>query len=219
MSDVYLKTYLERLKKVYDNRRIEFAEICEKLDDLDYLYQRDTSNGTLSAQGLQFRREKYQADKKRLQGELQAVSERAGKEFAEIRSQVDSVFGRSFRADPESFDLAAAEMLKSGIMTDEEMLSLGEKYAKQGNCAMRRLTGKYLAERAAEKDNREMQAAAAGLLMESKEYLEAADSLILLYEQAMRPNETVLSENIAKQLVEQKTAEIISQYGDISLYD
>ena len=99
----------------------------------------------------------------------------ASKDFENILAEADDVFGRYNRATGDKLDLATVELLKSGILSDNEIKALAKDF--EGNVAMLRIIGKYADERAS-KDNIEMIALAHSLKNAEIPYREPLERLV-----------------------------------------
>ena len=95
--------------------------------------------------------------------------------FENILAEADDVFGRYNRATGDKLDLATVELLKSGILSDNEIKALADDF--KGNVAMLRIIGKYADERAS-KDNIEMIALAHSLKNAEIPYREPMERLV-----------------------------------------
>ena len=107
----------------------------------------------------------------------------ANTDFENILAEADNVFGRYNRATGDKLDLATVELLKSGILSDNEIKALAKDF--EGNVAMLRIIGKYADERAS-KDNIEMIALAHSLKNAEIPYREPLERLVFWSENGLK---------------------------------
>lgn len=70
------------------------------------------------------------------------------KDLATIRGELAQAVENEFSADPAKLDMATLELLKSGIMSDNEIVRLARSAMNENNATMARIIGKYAKERA-----------------------------------------------------------------------
>lgn len=69
-------------------------------------------------------------------------------ELQSIRGELAQAVENEFSADPTKLDMATLELLKSGIMSEDEIVRLAHSAMNENNATMARLIGKYAKERA-----------------------------------------------------------------------
>lgn len=65
------------------------------------------------------------------------------KQLAELKSELSTAVDRAYAVKPDSVDMATIELLKSGIMTSKDYISLVESAIDAKNYTMARMIGKY----------------------------------------------------------------------------
>ncbi len=214
MATRYLKTDLERIRSIYNDARIKYTDLQDKLDELKKKLTDSKRDVHLTVQGKEAARVKYSEEINKARAELDALIRKTSQSFSEARSDVDRFFGDLYRATPDKLDTNALELLKSDILTDTELSSMAERYAD--NATMRRMIGKYAQERSdKDKSNVSMRHLAQALNRKELPHLEAADSLIFWSEKGLR-DDRALSDGIARKYDEQADR-IIAEYGNISV--
>ena len=73
---------------------------------------------------------------------------KARTKIAEIRREYAQEVARQFAVDPSKLDMAALELLKSGIMKPVEFSSMMQEAQRSGNTTMTRMIARYAAEAA-----------------------------------------------------------------------
>ena len=151
-------------------------------------------------------RAKHEAEQSEIRNALEELRSTANKDFENILAEADDVFGRYNRATGDKLDLATVELLKSGILSDNEIKALADDF--KGNVAMLRIIGKYAEERAS-KDNMEMTVLSHNLKNAEIPYREPLDRLVFWSENGLK-DDTIKAmahnnhyENTYNELVEQ----------------
>ena len=148
----YAKEFLEKINAKYKAHRAEY----ERLNELSKIkadeWKKEVYRGWTNQQMQKEARAKYDAEQSEIRKAIENLRAAANRDFENIIADADNVFGRYNRATGDKLDLATVELLKSGILSDDEIRALAEDFA--GNVAMLRIIGKYADER--RKDNPEM---------------------------------------------------------------
>ena len=148
----YAKEFLEKINAKYKAHRAEY----ERLNELSKIkadeWKKEVNRGWTNQQMQKEARAKYDAEQSEIRKAIENLRAAANRDFENIIADADNVFGRYNRATGDKLDLATVELLKSGILSDDEIRALAEDFA--GNVAMLRIIGKYADER--RKDNPEM---------------------------------------------------------------
>ena len=148
----YAKEFLEKINAKYKAHRAEY----ERLNELSKIkadeWKKEVNRGWTNQQMQKEARAKYAAEQSEIRKAIENLRAAANRDFENIIADADNVFGRYNRATGDKLDLATVELLKSGILSDDEIRALAEDFA--GNVAMLRIIGKYADER--RKDNPEM---------------------------------------------------------------
>lgn len=209
----YLRYYLEEIREIYNEARGEYVKIIGRRDADEHQYKRLLENKELNAKGV----ERVEAALKEIavkyDREYEELMQKTEAAFGRIRNAVDVTFRDLYRINPDKIDTNALELLKSGIMTNNEMAEFARGFGN--NPTMRRMIGKYISERV-EKDpaNDELRMLLAKCSMvDGSPHLDAVDALIGWSRSGLRADR-MLADRIAE-VYDQETAEIFLKYGDI----
>ena len=147
MAQYKLTTYIERLESLYKKAREDYNKAIKSLNELEDSHRKKISSGELNAIGVQKEGELYNTKKREYLDSIAAARDTFTTSAAEIRQAVDTLFSNLYRVDPASIDLKAVEILKSGMLTQTELLEMATKYKEQGNLAMYRYCGTFADEK------------------------------------------------------------------------
>ena len=139
-----LTSYINKIEALYSKAREDFNKATAELDKLEQSHRTKISSGELNAVGQQRENERYTARKKELLQTITAARDTFNTGAAEVRDSVDTLFRGLYRTDPESMDLKAVEMIKSGMLTEKELIEMALSYKESGNLAMYRYCGTQL---------------------------------------------------------------------------
>ena len=170
-----VKEFLDKINDKYKAHRAEYERLNELFNRNAEEWKKVVARGWNSPKMQQEARDKNEAKKKEIKNALDELRTTASKDFENILAEADDVFGRYNRATGDKLDLATVELLKSGILSDNEIKALAKDF--EGNVAMLRIIGKYADERAS-KDNIEMIALAHSLKNAEIPYREPLERLI-----------------------------------------
>ena len=215
MSKIYLKSYLRDIRDRYEEARSEYTEKYNALEEAEEKYRKAKASGNLSPKGLERAAQEYNSKSAYLRASIEKVGTDAHADFEKIRKKADAAFGDLYRVTPEALDLAGLEILKSGILSDAELIEFAERY--EGNKTMTRMIGKYAAERAEKNpSNRDMKRlAAVSNGFNDRPHLDAVDTLTTLADKALRMNR-LLADGTAE-IFDESADDIIRTFGDISV--
>ena len=148
-----LKDYMKKIEGIY----LETAPEIIKLAKKDAQAQQDIHDAQnsreLTHEGKQKRIASLEAYRKEIRAEMDKLAAAADEQALAIRKTVETNFYSKFHATPDSMDMQAIELMKSGILTDSELRTLAGKFA--GNNTMQRICGKYM-EKSQDKDTQTM---------------------------------------------------------------
>lgn len=147
MAQYKLTTYIERLESLYKKAREDYNKAIKSLNELEDSHRKKISSGELNAVGVQREGELYNTKKREYLDAIAAARDTFTTGAAEIRQAVDTLFRDLYRVDPASIDLKAVEILKSGMLTQTELLEMATNYKEQGNLAMYRYCGTFADEK------------------------------------------------------------------------
>ena len=140
---ITVKYYLRKLKKLYQDRSEEVEKKYDELKKLNAEYERVRSSRDYTPEGRQSRMTSIDAKRSAIKHELEAMRINANEEAKKIRESAESTFYNYYNASPDDVDLKMTELIRSGVLTDAELIHYGEK----ANSTMRRLIGKELENR------------------------------------------------------------------------
>ena len=139
-----LTSFINKIEALYGKAREDFNKATAELAQLEESHKKKVGSGELNAKGLQRENERYTSKKKELLQTITDARDTFSKGAAEVRDSVDVLFRNTYRTNPESMDLKAVEMIKSGMLTERELLEMAAAYKESGNLAMYRYCGTRL---------------------------------------------------------------------------
>ena len=170
-----VKEFLDKINDKYKVHRAEYERLNELYNLKGEEWKKELARGWSNQQMQKEARAKHEAEQSEIRNALEELRSTANKDFENILAEADDVFGRYNRATGDKLDLATVELLKSGILSDNEIKALADDF--KGNVAMLRIIGKYADERAS-KDNIEMIALAHSLKNAEIPYREPMERLV-----------------------------------------
>ena len=148
-----VKEFLDKINDKYKAHRAEYERLNGQLTRNAEQWKKEIARGWSDHREQQEARAKHETEQSTIKNSLDELRRTADTDFENILAEADEVFGRYNRATGDKLDLATVELLKSGILSDNEIKALAKDF--EGNVAMLRMIGKYAEERAS-KDNMEM---------------------------------------------------------------
>lgn len=201
-----VKEFLDKINDKYKVHRAEYERLNELYNLKAEEWKKELARGWSNQQMQKEARAKHEAEQGEIRNALEELRRTASTDFENILAEADDVFGRYNRATGDKLDLATVELLKSGILSDNEIKALAKDF--EGNVAMLRIIGKYADERAS-KDNIEMIALAHSLKNAEIPYREPLERLVFWSENGLK-DDTIKAmahnnhyENTYNELVEQ----------------
>ena len=178
-----VKEFLDKINDKYKAHRAEYERLNELFNCNVEEWKKEVARGWSNQQMQKEARAKHEAEQSEIRNALDELRTTASKDFENILAEADDVFGRYNRATGDKLDLATVELLKSGILSDNEIKALAKDF--EGNVAMLRIIGKYADERAS-KDNIEMIALAHSLKNAEIPYREPLERLVFWSENGLK---------------------------------
>ena len=178
-----VKEFLDKINDKYKAHRAEYERLNELFNRNVEEWKKELARGWSNQQMQKEARAKHEAEQSEIRNALDELRTTASKDFENILAEADDVFGRYNRATGDKLDLATVELLKSGILSDNEIKALAKDF--EGNVAMLRIIGKYADERAS-KDNIEMIALAHSLKNAEIPYREPLERLVFWSENGLK---------------------------------
>ena len=201
-----VKEFLDKINDKYKAHRAEYERLNELYNLKAEEWKKELARGWSNQQMQKEARAKHEAEQSEISNALEELRSTANKDFENILAEADDVFGRYNRATGDKLDLATVELLKSGILSDNEIKALADDF--KGNVAMLRIIGKYAEERAS-KDNMEMTVLSHNLKNAEIPYREPLERLVFWSENGLK-DDTIKAmahnnhyENTYNELVEQ----------------
>ena len=201
-----VKEFLDKINDKYKAHRAEYERLNELFNRNVGEWKKEVARGWSNQQMQKEARAKHEAEQSEIRNALEELRRTASTDFENILAEADDVFGRYNRATGDKLDLATVELLKSGILSDNEIKALAKDF--EGNVAMLRIIGKYADERAS-KDNIEMITLAHSLKNAEIPYREPLERLVFWSENGLK-DDTIKAmahnnhyENTYNELVEQ----------------
>ena len=201
-----VKEFLDKINDKYKVHRAEYERLNELYNLKGEEWKKELARGWSNQQMQKEARAKHEAEQGEIRNALEELRSTANKDFENILAEADDVFGRYNRATGDKLDLATVELLKSGILSDNEIKALADDF--KGNVAMLRIIGKYAEERAS-KDNMEMTVLSHNLKNSEIPYREPLERLVFWSENGLK-DDTIKAmahnnhyENTYNELVEQ----------------
>mgnify|MGYP005763287213 CR=1 FL=1 len=170
-----VKEFLDKINDKYKAHRAEYERLNELFNRNVEEWKKEVARGWSNQQMQKEARAKHEAEQSEIKNALEELRRTASTDFENILAEADDVFGRYNRATGDKLDLATVELLKSGILSDNEIKALAKDF--EGNVAMLRIIGKYAEERGG-KDNMEMTVLASNLKSAEIPYREPLERLV-----------------------------------------
>ena len=170
-----VKEFLDKINDKYKAHRAEYERLNELFNRNVEEWKKEVARGWSNQQMQKEARAKHEAEQSEIRYALEELRRTASTDFENILAEADDVFGRYNRATGDKLDLATVGLLKSGILSDNEIKALAKDF--EGNVAMLRIIGKYAEERGG-KDNMEMRVLASNLKSAEIPYREPLERLV-----------------------------------------
>lgn len=171
-KEIKLTTYINSMESLYSKAREDYVKVVNELSKNDERHKNAISSGNLSPKGVENENDRYYSQKKALQQQLSEIREAFKKGVGEIRNSVDALFRTKYRVSSDDIDLKAVELLKSGMLTDNELLEMANIYKEQGNLCMFRYCGTFA-------DKNDLNPSLKQLAIDSKRMREREDLSVL----------------------------------------
>lgn len=139
-----LTDYIDKVEKAYIGARKDYSKAVEELARLEENHKAKMSSGELNAKGVQRENERYTSKRKELLQAIADARDTFSTSAAEIRGSVDTVFRDLFCVNPKTMDVAACELIRSGALTEGELVEMANGYREQGNISMFRFVGSQI---------------------------------------------------------------------------
>ncbi len=141
-----VKEFTDRIREAYSKYRAEYINISNAINNDKKVWSEELRRGWATPQEKQEATLIHDTKVKELRKAFESIEDRAKAEFDEIRAECVKVFEPYNRATASMVDMPTLELLKSGILKDNELIDLADAFSE--NITMLRLIGKYADERA-----------------------------------------------------------------------
>ncbi len=187
--------FLLKVRETYNKAREQYVELSDRVVKLNNEWEAERRRGWSNAEQKTADRERYDRMKKEAKKALADHIDGTNAKFQEILDECDRVLGYYDRATGDKYDIATAEMLKSGILRPEEYEALAKDYSQ--NTVMLRCIGDSALQAAEKTKNEQLRQLGVTLKNHRFKYREPVESLIFWSQQALREDRD-LSDGIAK---------------------
>lgn len=139
--------YLTEMNKVYTEKyRVKFEELTALRERENERWKDEIRRGWSDSIQRNIHEQEHQNALKELSEAINRLQIEATADFNEILAEADERFEKHSRPTGDKVDLATVELLKSGILSNDDFSRLAKDF--HGNVAMTRIIGKYAKERA-----------------------------------------------------------------------
>lgn len=166
-----VKGYLRELKKLYWTKSEEVEKKYNELKAVKEEMTKVQTSRDYTPEGRNKRLVALGEKRDALKRELDAIREETKNGAMKIRADAETEFYNYYNASPDDVDLRLTELIRSGVLTDAELIHYGNK----ANATMKRLIGKELEGRSSYDAK---QAGRAFLLPSNSPHLQAIDNII-----------------------------------------
>ncbi len=138
-----LKEYMRHVENIYKEAGAKYAKAAADAAALEQQIKAAKGDRLLTAIGRDKKIVNLKARKDEVTVELQRLKKEADEKALEVRREVASAYSSRYDARADKLDMPTVELLKSGILTDKELIAIADTFKE--NATMRRLCGSYLA--------------------------------------------------------------------------
>ena len=129
---------IDRIENEYKNAEQRRKETPQRVGIIDAVYAAKAARAEADYLAARDARNSMERD----------LPGKARSRIAEIRREYSQEVARQFAVDPSKLDMAALELLKSGIMKPAEYSSMMQEAQRSGNTTMTRMIARYASEAA-----------------------------------------------------------------------
>lgn len=180
------KEFTDRIRNAYPKYREEYVTLGNALIEGKKKWNDELRRGWRTPKERQEATLKHDEEMKKLRLAFESVEDKALAEFEAIKQECVEIFEPYNRATASMIDMPTLELLKSGILKDDELIDLADGFSD--NITMLRLIGKYAEERANNSDtiDRKMGSFAIKCKEASFPYIRPINDLIMWSTRAVR---------------------------------
>lgn len=181
-----VKEFTDRIRNAYPKYREEYVTLGNALIEGKKKWNDELRRGWRTPKERQEATLKHDEEMKKLRLAFESIEGKALAEFEAIKQECVEIFEPYNRATASMIDMPTLELLKSGILKDNELIDLADGFSD--NITMLRLIGKYAEERASISDtiDREMGTFAIRCKEASFPYIRPINDLIMWSTRAVR---------------------------------
>ena len=166
-----VKGYLRDIKRIYQETSDQVEKKYDELVKLNNEYTDVLKSRDYTPEGRQKKLAAIDVKRNALKHDLAVLREDANNAARKVRDDVERTFYGYYNASPEDVDLKLMELIRSGVLSEKELIHYGER----ANTTMRRIIGKELDKRGS------LEAHQAGYMFQfpsGDPHLKAVDDLI-----------------------------------------
>ena len=168
-----LTDYMRKTEKIYKELAPRYLEAAKQDEENRQAILNVRNSRDLTYEGKQKKIAALQEKGKAFKAEMAAIAATANEQAQEVRQEVAERFYGFYHATPQAIDMQGLELLKSGILSESELMQVAEGY--KGNATMQRICGKYMQQ----SDSRTLQEMGSVLQAKaSNPHLKCIDSII-----------------------------------------
>ncbi len=181
-----VKEFTDRIRNAYPKYREEYVTLGNALIEGKKKWNEELRRGWRTPKEQQEATLKHDEEMKQLRLAFESVEDRATAEFEAIKQECVEIFEPYNRATASMIDMPTLELLKSGVLKDNELIDLADNFTD--NITMLRIIGKYAEERAKVSDtiDKKMGSFAIRCKEASFPYIRPINDLILWSTRAVR---------------------------------
>lgn len=183
-----LKEFLEKIKNEHTEARKHYVVLAEREREAKEQLSAEIERGWKNPEEAKAFKEKHTALIEDIHKQLENLRESTAEKCNEIKSECYKTFATKLRATGDALDLATVELLKSGILSAEELNGLADDF--DGNCTMMRLIGKYMLEKGVAENNIRLRSRGAELEKYRAPIAENIETLIMWGERSIQDDRT-----------------------------
>ena len=137
-----LTDYMRKTEKIYKELAPRYLEAAKQDEENRQAILNVRNSRDLTYEGKQKKIAALQEKGKAFKAEMAAIAATANEQAQEVRQEVAERFYGFYHATPQAIDMQGLELLKSGILSESELMQVAEGY--KGNATMQRICGKYM---------------------------------------------------------------------------
>lgn len=138
------KDYAADAKKVYDTAIVSYRDIVEQWRQAQEKWK-DAQQERLSEYDAAISKAAYMQAEQDYKNNMQALQDGTQKHIVDIRSEMETHVNEFYRADPSKLDMNTLRLLDSGILNDQELITLAS--ANRSNVTMLRMIASNMADK------------------------------------------------------------------------